>query len=338
MGQQPSDEIEETIKFLLELVTDLDVDFGTDQRIQAASRAAALGSTDAAVAALVELTESMAGDPYTGAARLEIAREVAKLGDAESCVGILAAICEDDDLEWEERNEAAQEISGMGDTVAGVSGINAVLYFANEGGVDMGFDAGERRILAAERMAKAGQTEDAVEVLKVITEKGVWPEDDKYNRMDRWNAACTLSAVGDSAAAAKAFLSLAVDDDPDAEDQERLEAALKVAELGDWEMASEALASIAEECDREEVRLKAAVELASVMDEGAERAIEIIGLLLSQRYSNHQLKEAQMERDLAVNDQTPSLPRAATMTDQEKAWALILEATKILYPGAFTNN
>lgn len=42
-----------------------------------------------------------------------------------------------------------------------------------------------------------------------------------------------------------------------------------------------------------------------------------------------------MERDFAGSEQTTSMTRAAVMTDQEKAWALILEAAKILYPRAF---
>ncbi len=335
MGQQRSNEVEEAIKFLLEMVNDSDAEFAVERRIQAALITANLGGAAVAVAALVELDESLTLGSYTsdeGAHHLKIAREVANLGCEEAAVGILAAICENDDFGTEDREEAAQEILRMGDTVAGVSGYKAVLYFANEGDVDMG-DEAEHRMLAAERMAKAGKIADAVEVLKVITEKGVWPEDDKYSRMDRWNAACTLSAVGDSAAAAKAFLSLAVDDDVNAEDQQRLDAALKVVELGDWEMASEALLSVAVECEEEEIRLKAAINVASCMDNGTERAIEIIGSLLSQRFSSHQLIEAQMERDFAVSDDMPSSPDTA----QEKAWASILEATKVLYPGAFAD-
>ena len=266
MNQQPSNEIGGTVKFLLDLVTDLDIGIETDRRIEAASRAANLGGNAVAVAALVQLADSLATDPCTCVARLEIAREVAKLGDAESAVEILAAMCEDDGLEWEERNEAAQEILKMGNTVAGVSGINAVLYFASEYGIDMGFDEVEYRILTAERMAKSGEVEDAVAVLNVIAEN----EDEKYNRSDRWNAAFTLSEVGDNVAAAKAFFSLAVDDDIDADDQDRLDAALKVAELGSREMASEALTSVAEECDQEEVRVKAAKELAAFLGEQTE--------------------------------------------------------------------
>ena len=337
MSQQPNNEIEGTVKFLLELVTDLDVDLETDRRIEAASRAATLGGTASAVAALVELAERFTVDPYTSAARLEIAREIARLGSADSSVGILAVICEDDDLDWDERNEAAQEILRMGNTVAGVSGINAVLYFANESGVDMGIDEAEYRTSAAERMAEAGQIEDAVEVLKVITQNVVWSEHNRFSRVDRWNAAVALSSLGDESAAAKAFLSLAVDDDIDAEDQERLDAALMVAELGDWEMASEALVTVAAECEHEEIRLKAAIQVASHMDEGTERAIEIIGALLARRYSYRQLIEAQMEREYPVGVQPPNLPRDATMTDHEKAWALIVEASKILYPRAFTS-
>ena len=340
MSEDPTNRIDEVVKFLLELVTDLNNDLEIDRRIEAASMAAKLGGNAAAVAALVELDQSITLGTCTseeGEDHFKIARQVAKLGDPESAVGILVAICENDYLGWEERNDAAQEILRMGDTVAGVSGIGAVLYFASESGIDMGFDEAEYRISRAERMAEAGKIEDAVEVLKVITEHVGWLDDDEYSRSDRWNAAVTLSDIGDNAAATKTFLSLAVDGGADAEDQERLDAALKVAELGDWEMASEALLSVAEECDQEEVRLKAAIELASVVDEGAERAIEIIGALLSQRYSNHQLMDAQMERDLASNDQTPGVLRAATMTDQEKAWPLILEAAKILYPGAFTD-
>lgn len=331
MSQKPNNEIDEAVKFLLELVNDLNNDLETSRRIQAALRAANLGANDAAVTALVQLAESFATDLYTAAARRDIARAIAKLGDEESAVEILVAMCEDDDLEWEERNEAAQEIIKMGDTVAGVSGINAVFYFASESGVDMGFDEAEYRVSAAERMAKAGQVDEAVAVLSVIAEN----EGYKYSHMDRWNAALTLSEVGDNTAAAKAFLSLATDDAPDAEDQERLDAALKVVELGDWDMASEALLSVAAECEREEIGLKAAIQVASFMDKGAERAIEIMGTLLSRRYSYHELIETQVELDFAAADQTLSLPRAAATTDQEKAWALILEAAKILYPRAF---
>ncbi len=332
MSQQPDNEIGEAVSFLLELINDLNNDLETDRRIEAASLAAKLGGNAAAVAALVQLAESVNMDPHTSIARLEIAREVEKLGDAEGSVRILVPICEADDIEWEERNEAAQEILRIGDTVAGISGINAVFYFARESGIDMGFDEAEYRISAAERMHKAGNTADAVAILNVIAES----EEDEYSHSDRWNAAVTLSNIGDNAAAAKAFLSLAVDDH-DAEDQDRLDAALKVAELGDWEMASEALVTVAAECEDEEIRLRAAIQVASFMDEGAERAIEIIGALLSRRYSYRQLMEAQMERDFDVSDQAPILPRAATMTDQEKAWALILEAAKILYPRAFAD-
>lgn len=339
MGQQPSNEIDEAVKFLLELVNDSDVEFDVERRIQAALMAANLGGAAVAVAALVELDESITLGPYTseeGTYHLEIAQAIAKLGYEEEAVGILAAICENDNLGREERDEAAQEILRMGDTVAGVSGYKAVLYFAREVSVDMD-DEAEYRISAAERMAKAGKIEDAVEVLKVITEHVGWLYDNEYSRSDRWNAAVTLSDIGDNAAAAKAFLSLAVDVDADAEDQERLDAAIKVAELGDWEMASEALVTIAAECEHEEIGLKAAVQVASFMDKGAERAIEIMGALLSRRYSYHELIDAQIERNLAVTDQTPGLLRAATTTDQEKAWALILEAAKILYPGAFAD-
>ena len=331
MNQQPNNEVDEGMTFLLESVTDLNNDLETDQRIEAATRAAGLGGNAAAVAALVQLADNFAAHPYTSAARIEIAREVANLGDPERAVELFATICEDDDLEWDERNGAAQEILRMGNTVAGVSGINAVLYFANESGVDMGFDEAEYRISAAERMHRAGNTADAVNVLSVIAVN----EGNRYSHSDRWNTAWTLSEIGDESAAAKAFFSLAIDDDVDAEDQDRLQAALKVAELGDGEMAQEALSSVAEECDKEEVRLKAAIEIASVMGEGAERAIEIIGTLLSLRYSNRQLIEGQMEREFAVDDQTPNLPLDANGTDQEKAWALILEASKILYPRAF---
>ena len=333
MSQQLSNEIDETVKFLLELVTDSDLE--NDRRIQAALMAAELGGATAAVAALLKLDEGITWSPYTGyesTYHIEIARAVAKLGDAESAVRILIAICESDDLGREERCEAAQEIMGMGDTLAGVAGYKAVLYFANEYGVRMEFDEeADYRIRAAEKMAEAGKIAEAVTVLKVITESG----EDEYDHSDRWNAAVTLSNIGDNAAAAKAFLSLAVDDDLDAEDQGRLDAALKVAELGDWEMAKEALISVAEECDRAEVGLKAAIEVASFMDDGAERAIAIIGGLLSLRYSRHQLMDAQMERDFAVSEQTQSPARSSRMTDQEKAWALILEAAKILYPRAF---
>ena len=340
MSQQPSNGIDEPVKFLVELVNASDVELDVDRRIQAALMAAKIGDATAAVNALVELDQSITLELYTEGEdtyHLEIARAIAKLGYEEEAVGILVAICENDDLEWEERNEAAQEILRMGDTVAGVSGINAVFYFAREGGVGMGFDEAEYRISAAERMHKAGKTAEAVEILKVITECVGWSNDDKYSRMDRWNAAVTLSNLGANVAAVKGFLSLAVDDDVDAEDEERLDAALMVAELGDWEMASEALVTVAAECEQEEIRLKAAIQVASFMDEGAERAIEIIGTLLSRRYSYRQLMDAQMERDFAVSNQTPSPPRSATMTDQEKAWALILEAAKILYPCAFTD-
>ena len=269
MSQQPDNDIHEAVKFLLELVTDLDIDLETDRRIEAASRAANLGGSAAAVAALVELDESITLGPYTseeGAYHLKIALEVAKLGDAESAVEILTAMCEDDGLECEERKEAAQEILNMGNTAAGVSGINAAFYFASEYGIDMGFDEVEYRIRAAETMAKAGNIADAVAVLNVVSEN----EDEKYNRSDRWNVASTLSEVGDNAAAAKAFFSLAVDDDIDADDQDRLDAALKVAELGSREMVSEALTSVAEECDQEEVRVKAAKELAAFLGEQTE--------------------------------------------------------------------
>jgi len=319
----------------VELVNDSDIETDIERRIQTALMVAELGGATAAVAALLKLDEGITWSPYTGYEsryHIEIARAVAKLGDAESAVRILVAVCEGDDLGREERCEAAQEVMRMGDTLAGVSGYKAVLYFANEYGVRMDFDEeAEYRIKSAKRMAEAGKIAEAVTVLKVITESG----GDEYDYSDRRNAAVTLSKIGDDAAAAKAFLSLAVDDDLDAEDQDRLDAALKVAELGDWEMAMEALLSVAEDCDREEVRLKAAIEVASFMDDGAEPAIAIIGGLLSWRYSSHQLMDARMERDLAVDDQTPSIPPATTMTDQEKAWALILEAAKILYPRAF---
>ena len=335
MSQQLSDEIDETVKFLLALVTDLGSDLETERRIEAAMRAADLGSASAAVAALVELDKSItlstcyAGDEGTD--RLEIARAVAKLGDAGSAVRILVALLENDYIGLEEREAAEQDIIKMGDTVAGVSAIRAVIYSARERGIDAGFTEADYRIESAERVAKAGKIAEAVTVLKVITESG----EDEYDYSDRRNAAVTLSDIGDAAAAAKAFLSLAVDDDPDAEDQDRLDAALKVAELGDWEMAREALLSVAEECDREEVRLKAAIEVASFMDDGAEPAIAIIGGLLSLRYSIHQLMDARMERDLAIDAQASILPPVAATTDQEKAWALILEAAKILYPRAF---
>ncbi|MCY4418011.1 MAG: hypothetical protein OXE87_17125 [Chloroflexi bacterium] len=337
MSQSPNNEIDEAVTFLLELVNDLSNELESLRRIEAASIAAKLGGDAAAIEALVELAEGFAVESYAGAARLEVAREVAKLGDAESSVEILAAICEDDDLGWDEREEAAQEILRMGDTGHGVSGINAVLYFANESGVDMGIDEAEYRTSAAERMAEAGQIEAAVEVLKVITQDGVWSEHNRFSRVNRWNAAVTLSNLGDESAAAKAFFSLAVDDDINAGDQERLDAALMVAELGHWEKASEALVTVAAECEHEEIRLKAAIQVASHMDQGTERAIEIIGTLLARRYSYHQLTEAQMEREVSVDDQTPSLALDVAMTDQEKAWALILEATKILYPRAFTS-
>ena len=334
MSEQPNSEIGETVKSLLELVNDSDLE--TDRRIDAAFQVANLVDNGAAVAALVELDESIRLGSYRsdeGAAHLKIARAIAKLGDAEGAVEILAAMCEDDDLEWEERNDAAQEILRMGDTVAGVSGINAVFFLASESGVDMGFDEAEYRIRAAGRMAEAGKISEAATVLKEITED----EGDKYSHMDHWNAALTLSEIGDNATAAKAFLSLSVGDYPDADDQERLDVALKVAELGDWDMASEALLSVAEECDREEIGLKAAIQVASFMDKGAERAIEIMGTLLSRRYSYHELIDARMERDFAVGEQTPGQPEPAATTDQEKAWALILEAAKILYPRAFND-
>ena len=268
MSQQPNNGIDEPIKFLVELVNDSDAEIDVERRIEAALMVAKLGDAAAAIAALIELDESITLGPYTseeGAYHLEIARAIAQLGDAEKAVGILAAICENDELGREERYEAAQEILRMGNTVAGVSGYKAVLYFANEDGVDMD-DEAEYRISAAERMAGAGKIADAVKVLKVITETAGWLYDNEYSRSDRWNAAVTLSNIGDNADAVKAFLSLALDDDAD-EDQERLDAALKVAELGDWEMASEALLSVAEECEREEVRLKAAIELASFTGE-----------------------------------------------------------------------
>ncbi len=335
MSQPPPNEIDETVIFLLELVNDSGVEFGVERRIEAALRAADLGSPGAAIAALVDLDESIALSTYypgdEGEARRAIARAIAKLGEAGSAVRILVAILENDYIGLEEREAAEQEIIKMGDTVAGVSAIRAVIYFAGERGIDAEFTEAEYRISAGERMAEAGKIAEAVTVLKVITENNK----DEYDHADRWNAAVMLSNIGDNAAAAKAFWSLAVDDDLNAEDQDRLDAALKVLELGDWEMASEALLSVAEECDREEVRLKAAIEVASVMDEGAEPAIAIIGGLLSSRYSSHQLIDAQMERHFAINDQTPSSPPTATMTDQETAWALILEAAKVLYPRAF---
>ena len=333
MGEQITGEIDETVKFLLELVTDSDLE--NDRRIQAALMAAELGGATAAVAALLDLDEGITWSSYTGyesTYHIEIARAVAKLGDAASAVRILVAICEGDDLGREERCEAAQEIVRMGDTVAGVSGYKAVLYFASEYGVRMEFDEeAEYRISAAEKMAKAGKIAEAVAVLKVITED----ERDEYNHSDRWNAAVTLANIGDNAAAARGFSSVVFDNDFNVEDQERLNAALKVAELGDWEMAREALLSVAEECDLEEVRLKAAIEVASFMDDGAESAIAIIGGLLSLRYSSHQLMDARIERDLAVDAQASIMPPVAATTDQERAWAQILEAAKILYPGAF---
>lgn len=337
MSRPLPNEIDETVKFLLELVNDSDVEFGVERKIEAAFRAADLGGTGSAVAALVELADSItlsscyAG--YQGADHLKIARAIAKLGDPESAVRILVAILENDYIGLEEREAAEQEIINMSDTVAGVSAIRAVIYSAGERGSDAGFTEAEYRISASETMAAAGKIAEALTVLKVITENSR----DEYDHSERWNAAVTLSNIGDNAAAAKAFLSLAVDDDLDAEDQDRLDAALKVVELGDWEMASEALLTVAEECEYEEIGLKAAIQAASFMDVGAERAIEIIGALLSRRYSYRQLMDAQMERDLAVNDQTTGLPRAAMVTDQEKAWALILEAANILYPRAFAD-
>ena len=206
----------------------------------------------------------------------------------------------------------------------------------------MGFDEAQYRISAAERMAEAGQTEDAVAVLKVITEN----ERDEYDHSDRWNAAVTLSNIGENAAAAKAFLSLA-DDGGDYEYEQgrnRLEAAMKAAELGEWERAAGALLSIAEDkwIEGNEVRVQAAIEAAGRLMTaglGAERAIAILGTLLSECYSADRLFEAswERERERDANGETSNSSCGSVLTAQEKAWALILKAAKILYPGAFSD-
>ncbi len=228
MSQEPERGVDEVIKFLVELVKDDDADLDLERRIQSAQMVANLGDAAAAVSALVELGGYTSMDGWD---RLQIARGITKLGHLEDAVEMFVAICEDGDLEWEERNEAAQEILRMGDTVAGVAGISAVLHVANEFGVDMGFDEVEYRNSAAERLAKAGETADAIEVLKVVTEDDSDWGTNKYDAEQRWNAASTLAEIGGVADAAKAFMSLAVDDYADAEDHDRLTAALELIAL-----------------------------------------------------------------------------------------------------------
>ncbi len=77
------------------------------------------------------------------------------------------------------------------------------------------------------------------------------------------------------------------------------------------------------------------------MDRGAQQAVAILGELLSLRYSEQALENADWERrekEWEASGDGSSSDRVIAPTEQELAWRLMREAAKILYPGAFSGD
>ena len=136
------------------MITELANDYGTEA-VQEIVKLRAIN-------ALTSLAEEDFDDDYV---RMEVAQEIAKLGDTAAAINAFTALVQDDWFDERLRMRAAQEIAKLGDTAAAV---NAFTALAQDG-----FINDDLRVEASREIAKLGDSVSAIMAYANMVEQAI---------------------------------------------------------------------------------------------------------------------------------------------------------------------